>query len=180
MKSSLVAREYARVLARFAEAEYPGLRSFLRSLDTAMRAEPSIRHFLNHPAIAKDEKVRCLLKAASGTPPPIMERVFLDLITRGATGLFGAIADEMDRFDAEKHNIRTVEVESAWPLASTEQEALTAKLSSYVGGKVTVSYAVNDGLISGMQIKIGDTIIDNTLKTDLEHIRQELMAASLT
>jgi F-type H+-transporting ATPase subunit delta len=110
----------------------------------------------------------------------IEQRLLLDVITRGATSLFGNIADEMERFEAEKRNIRTVEVVSAEPLNNADQEALRQKLSSYVNAKVTVRFSVDKGLLSGMLVKIGDTIIDNTVKTDLENIRRQLMAVSAT
>jgi F-type H+-transporting ATPase subunit delta len=181
MKTGLVAREYARVLTHFTEGEGAGIGLFLRSVGTAAAATPAIRHFLSHPAIPKEEKVKVLIGAAAPTTfGPVVGRVLLDLIKRGATSLFGDIADEMDRLADEKSNIRHIDVTSAAPLSPAAQAELIAALSTYTGGGVKAQFKTEPALLSGMLIKIGGTIIDNTMKMDIDHIREQLSAVSTT
>jgi F-type H+-transporting ATPase subunit delta len=71
-------------------------------------------------------------------------------------------------------------VTSATPLADGMQKVLKDKLAAYTRGEVKARFSVDGRLMSGLLIKIGDTIIDNTVKTDLERIRRHLMAASST
>jgi F-type H+-transporting ATPase subunit delta len=180
MRSGLVAREYARMLSHVAAEGQAGIVPFLRSVGMAAAETPSVRHFLNHPAIPKEEKVQILLATAPVQFGPVVGRVLLDVIKRGATDLFGPIADEMERLEDEKKNIKQIDVTSAAPLSEASQKKLVATLSSYTGGGVKARFATDPALLSGMLIKIGGTIIDNTLKTDIDHIREQLTAAATT
>ena len=180
MRGELVAREYARVFSRVAPAEAAGLQAFFRELGRAAAADVDFRNFLNHPAITTAEKLSAL-KALSRQPlGEVAGRVLADILKRRITYLFFAIADEMEALADKARNIHTVSVTSATPLADGLQKALKDKLAAYTRGEVKARFSVDGRLMSGLLIKIGDTIIDNTMKTDLERIRRELMAASST
>jgi F-type H+-transporting ATPase subunit delta len=86
----------------------------------------------------------------------------------------------MDTLADEARNIVAVSVTSASALPDAVRTALAGKLAAYTGGKVKIDYLVDPTLLAGLLIRIGDRLIDNTIKTDLEHIRQKLLAASST
>jgi F-type H+-transporting ATPase subunit delta len=180
MREQYVAREYARLLLRHVPGECATISSFFQEIGTVMAAEPRIAALLNHPAIPQDAKSQALLSIAATPPGPLVVRILTDLVRRRVTGLFTAVAQEMENLAEEARNITSIAVTSATGLSDALQKELSAKLSAYTGGGVNVRFSADPALHSGLLIRIGDTIIDNTLKTDLERIRQKLMAVSST
>jgi len=91
-----------------------------------------------------------------------------------------AIAEEMERLTEEANHIHVVDVTSARPLTAGHQAELSEKLAAHLGGTVKPRFTVDPSLLAGLLIKIGDTIVDNTIKTDLDHLRSKLMTISST
>lgn len=180
MRERYVAREYARLLLRHAPNECASIKAFFGEIDKAMAAEPRLTSLLCHPAIPKEDKLRVLMSMAKKTPGPLVERMLGDLVKRRVIGLFGAVVREMDLLADEARNISVVSVRSAAALSDTLRKAITEKLTAYTGGEVKVDFSIDPELVSGLVVRIGDTIIDNTIRTDLEHIRQKLLAVSST
>jgi F-type H+-transporting ATPase subunit delta len=171
------AREYARVLDDLAPAEREAVQSYFRRLGDSLG---QIKNFLDHPVIPDSEKLRSLEAIAPQRFSPLMERILGDIIKRKKTFLFAAIADEMERRSDEAQNIHSVVVTSGAELAEHLRTTLTEQLKRYCAGGVKVRFAVDSALIAGFCIKIGDTVIDNSIMTDLEHIRRELMTVAST
>lgn len=171
------AREYARVLDDLAPAERKDVQSYFRRLGDSMG---QVKIFLDHPVIPDSEKLRSLEESAPQRFSPLLGRILGDIIKRKKTFLFGAIADEMERRSDEEQNIHSVVVTSAAGLSEHLRTTLIERLGTYCAGVVKVRFAVDQGLIAGFCIKIGDTVIDNSIRTDLEHIRRKLMTAAST
>jgi F-type H+-transporting ATPase subunit delta len=171
------AREYARVLDDLAPAERKDVQSFFRRLGDSMG---QVKIFLDHPVIPDSEKLRSLEESAPQRFSPLLARILGDIIKRKKTFLFGAIADEMELRSDEARNIHSVVVTSSAVLSEHLRTTLTGRLETYCAGGVKVRFAVDRALIAGFCIKIGDTVIDNSIRTDLEHIRRKLMTAAAT
>jgi F-type H+-transporting ATPase subunit delta len=180
MREQYVAREYARLLLRHAPGECATVASFFQAIGGVMAGEPQVAALLNHPAVPLDAKIQAILSIAAKPPGPLVVRILTDLVRRRVTGLFSAVAEEMKNLADEARNIVGVTVTSATRLSEALQKELSTKLAVYTGGGVNVNFSEDPALVSGLLIRIGDTIIDNTLKTDLERIRQKLMAVSST
>ena len=180
MRERYVAREYARLLLRHAPTECTSIKAFFSEIGKVMTAEPRLAVLLCHPAIPKEEKLRVLTSMAKTPPGPLVERMLADLVKRRITGLFSAIVEEMDVLTDEARKIKAVSVKSAVALPEALRTAIIDKLSAYTGGGVKADFSVDPALVSGLLVRIGDTIIDNTIKTDLERIRQRLLAVSST
>ena len=177
---SLFAREYARVLDRLAPAERAAIQSYFRVLGDSMERAGDLKNFFNHPAIPDAEKLRSLESIAPQRFSPVVGRVLGDIIKRRMTFLFTAIADEMERLSDEVQNIHQVVVTSATALPEGLRRKLTERMNVYLAGGVKMRFAVDGRLLAGFRIKIGDTVIDNSMRTELEHIRRKLMMVSST
>jgi F-type H+-transporting ATPase subunit delta len=180
MKAELFAREYARVLDRLAQDERAAIQSHFRRLGDSMEQAGDVKTFFNHPAIPDSEKLRSLESTAPQRFSPVVGRVLGDIIKRRMTFLFTAIADEMERLSDEALHIHSVLVTSAAALPENLRKKLTERMKAYCAGEVKMQFAVDGALMAGFCIKIGDTVIDNSMRTELEHIRRKLMTVSST
>ena len=180
MSVGIYAKEYARLFDRLAPEERTAVQAFLRQLGEAAIELNSLRGFLAHPAIPTDDKLKALEAVAPGTYSPIVWRVLGDILKRRMAAIFPEIAEEMERLTEERNHVHTVGITSAQPLSGAEQAHLVEKLAARLGGTVKPVFTVDPTQLAGLLVKIGDTIIDNTIKTDLEHLRLKLMTISST
>jgi F-type H+-transporting ATPase subunit delta len=72
-------------------------------------------------------------------------------------------------------NIVRAEVTSATPLSPDKMKALEESLSQVTGKKVELSVSVDPELLGGIVAKIGSTVYDCSVKTQLQRMRQELV-----
>jgi ATP synthase F1 delta subunit len=180
MNTRLFAREYARVLDGFAADEREAVRSYFRTLCTAAERASGLKSFLDHPAIPDADKTRFLASIAPRRFSPVVGRILGDIIKRRMTFLFSDIAEEMQRLSDESNNIHSVVVTSAAPLPERQRRTLIERLQTSLAGKVKVAFAVDRTLLAGFSIKTGGSVMDNSIQTDLEHIRRKLLTVSST
>ena len=79
-----------------------------------------------------------------------------------------------DRLQAHQNIVRA-EVTSAAPLSPEKTKALEESLSKVTGKKVELSVSVDPELLGGVVAKIGSTVYDGSVKTQLQRMRQELV-----
>ena len=72
-------------------------------------------------------------------------------------------------------NIVRAEVTSAAPLSPEKTKALEDSLSKVTGKKVDLSVSVDPELLGGVVARIGSTVYDGSVKTQLERMRQQLV-----
>lgn len=77
------------------------------------------------------------------------------------------------RLEAEK---RHATIESASDLEASEKSAITRTLRSKYGSDVTTQYSVNPGLIGGLRIQIGSTVVDASVRSRLDRLATDLAA----
>ncbi|MGL5838345.1 MAG: F0F1 ATP synthase subunit delta [Sphingorhabdus sp.] len=79
----------------------------------------------------------------------------------------GAVAKAFAALAAAHRGKLTAEVTSAHGLTPAQTKALAAKLKDRVGRDVAISAKIDPSILGGMTVKIGSTLIDNSIKTRL-------------
>jgi ATP synthase F1 delta subunit len=67
-----------------------------------------------------------------------------------------------------------VKVSSAVPLTKKEQAALHKRLQARFSQDLTVSFEVEPSILGGVVVKVGDKVIDGSVKGKLEALKQSL------
>lgn len=135
---------------------------------------------LNHPKISVEEKVTLLENAFKGK---VSDQLTGLLITVAEKGRFTEIEEILTYFEdkvREYKKIGTAYVTSAVELTQHEKESVEKKLletTSYESFRI--NYMVDAGLIGGMIIKIGDRIVDSSIRTKLGSMAKELSKLQL-
>ena len=79
---------------------------------------------------------------------------------------------EQYRGDAEQSSV--AEIVSAQPLSDAQQDALCRAIEQRTGRKVIAKCRIDEALLGGATVRIGDFIIDGSLRTKLEKLSQTL------
>lgn len=100
------------------------------------------------------------------------------LVRRKNLELLGPIAAEFQRLLNQKLGIVSALVTSALPLTGEEDKAIRARVAQLTGTQVDVQTAVDPALIGGLTVKIGDRLIDASVRGRLERLREQLLAGA--
>ena len=148
----------------------------LRLLRDLLR-EPQLRAVADHPAIAYASKER-ILRAAAGTDiaREPLELVLL-MIRRGRPRGIDAMVDRFDELLRRERGISKAEIRSALRLEDEERDAIVARLRELTGTKIETSEQVDESLIGGVAVRIGDTLYDASVRSRLERLRARLTVA---
>ena len=185
------ARRYARALYSLAREQQSqeALVAELTTVSEAFAKVPELAQVLAHRRIPADRKLALLERALAPTPVdgeepeadaspaslPLTHHFLRLLVRNGRIGLLGEVVQGLrDMLDAEQGVMRAV-VTTAVPLLKGEREMVIAKLQSHTGAnRVEIDCVVNKKVVAGVLIHVGDHVIDATVRTYLDTMRDRL------
>jgi F-type H+-transporting ATPase subunit delta len=94
------------------------------------------------------------------------------LASNGELNLFDQIEKEYQKLQLAAEGIKQVQVTTA--RADVDEKALIQELNRIVGQKVDVQHKVNENLIGGVVVKVDDTLIDASIRSNLESLKKDL------
>jgi F-type H+-transporting ATPase subunit delta len=100
------------------------------------------------------------------------------LVARRRAGLVPAIAAEYRRLLDRDRGIVTALVTSAAPLSADQAAAVQAHVESMTGTAVSLSTEVDPALLGGLTVRVGDRLLDASIRGRLERLRSQLLAGS--
>ena len=96
------------------------------------------------------------------------------IVGQGRARQLPQILEQVTRLAAEARNSVVAEVRTAIPLNDAQRTALAESLSKATGKKVEVKAIVDPSVLGGVVAKIGDTVIDGTIKARLEQLKDQV------
>ena len=89
------------------------------------------------------------------------------------------VAAEFRRLDNARQGITLATATSAAPLSPDEVRALTARVEQLTGGRVELDLQVDPSLLGGLVVRVGDRLIDGSVRGRLERLRNQLVSGAL-
>ncbi len=181
--AKLVSKTYGEALFELAE-EKNALDSLLEEVEAVLQvldANEGFIKLMSHPKIRVEEKSAMLEEAFRGK---ISDDLTGFLLAVESKGRFGAIQDILSYFVGrvrEYKKIGVAQVTSAVPLTDQQKQAVEDRLletTSYVS--FCMEYKTDSALIGGIVIKIGDRVVDSSIKTKLAGMAKELSGIQLS
>lgn len=172
------ARRYAEALFQLAERD-DAVESWLRQLQDAARAlgGDEILRVLVNPAVPLSDRETIVTRSLASTSPQVRNLVLL-LLRRGRIELAQRVADEYRRLSNRRAGVTEALVASHAPLELDERRALEGRLQDMTGGTVEVTYGVDEALLGGLLVRLGDRMIDGSVRGRLERLRTRLAASA--
>jgi F-type H+-transporting ATPase subunit delta len=145
----------------------------------AIVAEERVGRALANPSIPLETR----LATAERTFGRLVGRQALNLIglmlRRGRIEQLPRLAAEFRRLDDERKGITHATATSASSLTQDEVKALTSRLEEYTGGRVELDVQVDPSLLGGLVVRVGDRLIDGSVRSRLERLRNQLVSGAL-
>jgi F-type H+-transporting ATPase subunit delta len=139
----------------------------------------SLGNFLLDPEISPVDRRRVLETGLKGRAMPSVQ-VFADLLLRKKRiGITGAIAREFKAIVERAKGLERATVVSAVPLHQAELTRLHGELERVTGKKIVLETRIETALLGGAYVRIGDRVVDRSVKTLLESIANQLYETSV-
>lgn len=173
-----VTRRYARALFEIGvdRGNFAQLGQELRDLASVYGTSADLRQALENPVFKPAEKqaiLRAVLPRVAPSQP--VQRFALLLLDRGRIGLLPAIARAYELLADERAGQVRATVTSAVPLAAGELDRVRRALEQRTGKKVILDSAVEPNLIGGLVARVGDLVLDGSVRTQLDEMRRRLL-----
>ena len=177
MRSETVARNYAEALFELGQRAGKAERyaDLIDAVAAAVATTPKVEAVLMSPRVPKSEKARILGSAMKDAPRDFV--LFLQaLVKRGRHRLLREIAHEyMELLDQKMDRVRAGVTLARTPdekLQRTIQELLSRQLDK----QVIAAYSVDPEILGGAIIRVGDRVLDGSLRRRMTRLRRQLLA----
>ncbi|MEW5705240.1 MAG: ATP synthase F1 subunit delta [Actinomycetota bacterium] len=178
MRDEQIAREYAKALFEAALAQNI-LDRVVQEVDDVgeLLTDPEFEGFFRSAKIDSEAKKKVFNKVFLQEVSVITRNFFWVLFDNGRESLFNEIRNEFERL-VDEHNKRLVaRVITAVPITDDLRAKVQEKLSEATNREVVIETVTDPGIYGGMLIYADGQIIDASVKSRLNHLRERLIQA---
>jgi len=178
MTSRTAAARYARALLDVAIKESVDLDRIAHELDQfigLLKQQPAVERLLLNPAVPAPRKRGAMEQIVKLTGfAPVVSKLLVLLADRDRLVLLTEISAAYHEMLADRQNVVRAEITTAEPLSGDQAAALEQTLAKVTGKRVTMKTTVNPGVIGGVIARVGSTVYDASVATQLRKIRERL------
>jgi F-type H+-transporting ATPase subunit delta len=181
-----VARVYAQSLLELADAaggdekivETGGELSVIAEM---IRDDEEVAEFLRSPIVDSEKRAESLRRIFEGRVSDLVLRFMLVLNGKGRLGEFGSMVSGYDQLVNERMGRVEVDVMTVDGSLDPDQLALLGeKVKAKLGQEPVFHQYADESLIGGLVLRVGDQLIDGSVRGQLRRMREELLASGST
>ncbi|MEQ8558280.1 MAG: ATP synthase F1 subunit delta [Henriciella sp.] len=174
------ARRYASALFDLAEekGELETVATDLKSVIAMAADSKDLTVLLESPAFGREEKAKALVAVAQKAG--LSKLVSNFLATMATNGRADEILDASGHFDelyAKHRGVKRALARTAEDMTAAQRQKLEAVLKKAVGSDVELETEVVPGLIGGIQLRVGSTLIDASVASKLDRMNTAMKGA---
>lgn len=174
MADNKVGKRYAEAIFSVGESNN-NLKEIYDALNSLMEMyikDKEFKNFINHPLISLEDKRDFLDKIYKDETEEVKNILFY-LLEKGRISDIREIVAEYLKIFYAKNQILDVEATFAMELTEAQKAKLIENLEKSTKKKINIKVNVDKSIIGGGILKIGDKIIDGTIKTQLSTLAKQ-------
>lgn len=178
MSVETVARRYALALADVVanSSETETVKNELKTWEALINANTDLQTAFSNPAISQADKEKVLNNLIEKTKPTKTTANFLRVLIRnGRLTEIGAINTKFASVLEERSGIVSANITSARELSEAQKTEVLLNLELLTGKRMKLEFKTDESLIGGMVTRIGSTVYDGSVKTQLQELKQQLV-----
>ncbi len=174
---STLARPYAEAVFRMAKeaGDLAGWSARLKTLVT-IATDARVARVIDDPTVSTDRLADFIIEVAGKALGEKGENLIKVLAENGRLALLPVIAAQFENLKADDEGVVEATITSAQALTPEQIADLAGALKAKFKRDVTVKVAVDESLIGGAVIAVGDKVIDGSVKGRLERMSYALQA----
>jgi F-type H+-transporting ATPase subunit delta len=138
--------------------------------------DEQLRSLVEHPAVPFHEKEQVVRRVVTGVSREVLALALL-MIRRGRPGAIDPMVERFGELVRRERGISLAEVRTARPLDDEQRTAITERLRTLTGDRIEMNEVVDESLIGGLSVRIGDRLYDASVRSRLERLRARLTTA---
>lgn len=137
---------------------------------------PDMRRFLDDPKPSMADKEQVVEKLLGGKVDRLALNLAILLIRREQIGIAAGVEREYQRMVNDHRNVAVARVTTAIELEPQQRQTVKQRLEALTSKTIELEMNVDTSIIGGFEARVGDVLIDATLRTRLANLRQDLLA----
>ncbi len=177
MNGTGVARRYAKAMLDLAtrDGTVAEIGEQLQHHRALFDANPNLQATLRNPGVAVEAKTHLLTAVLDRTQPgPLVRNFILLLLEKGRLHQFHLIYAHYERMSNEQLGRINAQVTTAVELDAAQYEAIEQKVAAMTQKDVRLETHVDASILGGLIVRINYTVLDGSLRGQLNRLRQEL------
>ncbi len=167
---------YATALLEVARAEGMVERAEdeLFKIARTFEASDALRSTLTDPSIPVERRAGVVEELLGRRATPITTAMVSFVVAAGRAHDLPAIADTFVSQAAGLRAEAVAEVRTAYPLDASQQARLAEALGRATSKRITVKVIIDETVLGGILARVGDTVIDGSVRSRLEQLRRDV------
>ena len=177
MKNMAIARRYAKALMLIGkeDGQAEKYREELAGFSALLEKEQALQQAITNPIYENDSRRKVLAAIIKKLElSKVMQSFLLLLFEKGRFGFLGFINDDYQKLADELKGIARASLVSATDISSETVDKIKASLSKMTGKEIILDFEQDASLIGGVVTKIGDLVLDGSIKTQLLNMKESL------
>jgi len=172
-----IARVYAQAILEAADAAacrgevIDELGQFVRDV---LPSAPGVIAVFASPKVTVEQKEAVINRVAGGRLCPTTVHALCVLARHGRLGIVAEVAAAARAMDDEQAGRRQATFTTAVALGEDDRARLVADVAAAVGSTLAPSFIVNPEIIGGLVVRIGDTVYDQSIASELSRLAGNL------
>ncbi len=178
MSVETIARRYAVALADVVlkSGETETVKNELKTWEDLIKSNNDLKTAFANPAIAHLNKEKVLEGLLAKTKPSKTTANFLRVLLRNSR--LTELSEINEKFDSvldERNGIVAANITSSRPLSEAEKAEFKTNIAKMTGKQVNINFEIDENIIGGVVTRVGSTVYDGSVKTQLENLKQQLV-----
>ena len=177
MKNQSIARRYAKALLMIGKTDgmADNYKDELNGFASLIAKEMALEQVINNPLYNAKERKKVLAALIEKLNLSKVMASFVNLLfDKGRFGFLGAINEFYQKLADDLKGVARASLVSANELSSEAVEKIRKALSKKTGKDIVLDIKTDPALIGGVVTKIGDLVLDGSIKTQLLNMRESL------
>ncbi|MBU6452087.1 MAG: ATP synthase F1 subunit delta [Cyanobacteria bacterium REEB67] len=148
----------------------------LKLIADVIASDRDMTIIINHPSIDSTEKKRFLSSLFQGKISELADNLIGLLADKRRLNLIPFIESNYRELLNQRKNILSASLSCSEPLADSAIANIKAQLAEHLGKTLELEVKVDPSLIGGLVLKMGDQVIDGSLKGQLRSLEKTLLS----
>lgn len=171
-----IARRYSEALFALAKSDEEKTLEELASIKEVFEANDDLYLFLGHPSIDGKAKQNLLISLFENKVSDNVFSLIMILEEKNRLNLVPMLHTYFKEEFLKKRNIEVAKVSSAKALSDEQLAEIKTKLETIFGKALELETNIDETLIAGVKVNVGEKVLDSSIKSKLRQMKQLLTA----
>lgn len=171
MKAQDLSRKYAQAIFGLALEEWL---LALGKVKDRLSAEPQLAEQLQDEDLSFSDKQKALDRLIPEGSKPQVRNFLYTLLKNGDIGLLGQVLVDLEQMSRGGPEVQVAQITTAVPLSNNNKEQFRQKLRGQYGDALEFVFRVDQTILGGAIVQVGDKVIDGSVATRLQAMSNAL------